>query len=159
MTSCSRTAAAILVAATTALAACASADVPLSRTELRAGNHRFGVEIAATPAQRARGLMGRTQLDDDAGMLFVFEQADRHCFWMKDTPLPLSIAFLADDGTVVGMADMQPFTTVPHCAPVPVRHALEVRQGALENRGIAHGTRFSGGPLGAAGNGATRRQA
>lgn len=126
----------------------AAADAPLPRVELKAGAHSFDVEVAATPAQRAQGLMGRTRLADGAGMLFVFEEADRHCFWMKDTATPLSVAFLAEDGTVVGTADMQPQTTDLHCAEVPVRYALEVRQGGFARRGIGPRVRLSGGPLG-----------
>lgn len=91
--------------------------------------------------------MRRTHLDDDAGMLFVFEHPDRHCFWMKDTPLPLSIAFLSDDGRVVNITDMQPQTTDLHCAEAPVRYALEVKQGGFGRRGIRPGTRFTGGPF------------
>jgi uncharacterized membrane protein (UPF0127 family) len=137
--------AALLAAASLA----AAADVPLPRAELHSGAHTFDVEVAATPAQRARGLMGRTHLSDGAGMLFVFEAAERHCFWMKDTPLPLSIAFLNDAGTVVGTADMQPETTELHCAAEPVRYALEVRQGTFRDNGIGPGGRFEGWPFGA----------
>ncbi len=140
---------AALAALTAAASLAAAAASPLPRTELRSGPHRFDVEVAATPAQRAQGLMGRTALADDAGMLFVFETADRHCFWMKDTPLPLSIAFLGDDGTVVGIADMQPETRELHCAAVPVRYALEVRQGSFARRSIAPGGVVTGGPFAA----------
>lgn len=136
--------AALLAAASFA----AAADAPLPRVELKAGAHRFDVEVAATPAQRAQGLMGRTQLADDAGMLFVFEQAGRHCFWMKGTPLPLSVAFLADDGTIIGIADMQPQTSDFHCAQTPVRYALEVNQGGLDRRGLRAGASITGGPFG-----------
>jgi uncharacterized membrane protein (UPF0127 family) len=110
--------------------------------------HTFNVEVATTPQQRARGLMERTRLDDDAGMLFVFEQRARHCFWMKDTPLPLSIAFLADDGSIINIADMQPQTMDLNCAQVAVRYALEVTQGNFRNKGIRPGMRVSGGPFG-----------
>ena len=137
-----------LAAVLAAISLAGAADSPLPRIELKAGPHRFDVEVATTPPQRARGLMGRTQLADGTGMLFVFEHANRHCFRMKDTTLPLSVAFLADDGTVVGIADMQPQTTDLHCAEVPVRYALEVRQGGFLSRDIRPGTRFSGGPLG-----------
>ena len=130
-----------------ALSLAAAADSPLPRVELKAGPHRFDVEVATTPPQRAQGLMGRTHLADGTGMLFVFEEPNRHCFWMKDTALPLSVAFLADDGTVVGIADMQPQTTDLHCAKAPVRYALEVRQGGFGSRGIAPGGRLTGGPL------------
>jgi hypothetical protein len=139
-----RTALAALLAALS-LAAAAAAALP--RTELRSGAHRFHVEVASTPQQRERGLKGRTRLAADAGMLFVFERPDRHCFWMKDTPLPLSIAFLADDGTVVNIADMQPHTADRHCAEAPVRYALEVRQGGFGSKNIRPGMRFTGGPF------------
>ena len=142
----SRAALSAFLAASAAVAALA-ADPPLPRTELRAGPHIFDVEVASTPGQRAQGLMGRSHLANDAGMLFIFEEADRHCFWMKDTPLPLSIAFLNDAGTIVGVADMQPETTELHCAAEPVRVALEVKLGALESRGLRTGARITGGPF------------
>lgn len=137
-----------LAALFAALSLAAAADSPLTRTELRSGAHSFDVEVASTPQQRAQGLKGRTRLDDGTGMLFIFEHPDRHCFWMKDTALPLSVAFLADDGTVVGIADMQPETTDLHCATTPVRYALEVTQGGLGSRGIGPGVRVTGRPLG-----------
>jgi hypothetical protein len=140
-----RTALAALLAALS-LAATAGSG-PLPRVELKAGAHAFDVEVVTTPPQRERGLKGRTRLAADAGMLFVFERPSRHCFWMKDTPLPLSIAFLADDGTVVNIADMRPHTADLHCAEAPVRYALEVRQGGFASRGIGPGVRVTGGPL------------
>jgi uncharacterized protein len=136
-----------LAALLAALSLAAAAAAALPRTELRSGAHTFIVEVASTPQQRGQGLKGRTRLDDDAGMLFVFERKDRHCFWMKDTPLPLSIAFLADDGRIVNLADMQPQTTDLHCAEAPVRYALEVKQGAFRSKNIRPGTRFTGGPF------------
>lgn len=124
-----------------AMAAAAGAPVAL-----QVGGHVFWAEVAATPQQRERGLMGRTRLADDAGMLFVFEHKAPHCFWMKNTPLPLSIAFLADDGTIVNIESMQPHTLATHCARTGVRYALEVRQGRLH--GVRPGMRVSGGPFG-----------
>jgi uncharacterized protein len=82
-------------------------------------------------------------------MLFVFEQEARQCFWMSNTLLPLSIAFIADDGTVVGLADMEPRTSDQHCSPKPVRFALEMNQGWFAKRGIKPGSRLAGGPFGA----------
>jgi uncharacterized membrane protein (UPF0127 family) len=119
----------------------ATAGVPL-----HIGPHVFEVEVAATPAQRRQGLTGRTHLAADAGMLFVFEQAGRHCFWMRDTPLPLSIAFIDTDGRIARMADMEPRSDRLHCATTPVRYALEVRQGEFQRRGIAPGARVDGLP-------------
>lgn len=118
------------------------------RITLHAGGHAFDAEVAATPRDRQVGLMGRKDLADDAGMLFVFEERDRHCFWMKNTLVPLSIAFIADDGSIVNIADMQPQSLDFHCAQAPVRYALEVRQGGFERRGIAAGSKVTGGPFG-----------
>ena len=126
----------------------AAADSPLPRLQLHAGVHAFNVEVVSTPQQRALGLMGRTRLEDNAGMLFVFEQKGTHCFWMKNTLLPLSIAFLADDGHIVSIDDMQPQTLDFHCPLAPVRYALEVKQGGFRSRGIRPGMRILGGPFG-----------
>jgi uncharacterized membrane protein (UPF0127 family) len=117
-----------------------------ARLPLRIGPHAFQVELAATPQQRQRGLMGRTHLSADGGMLFVFEQPGRHCFWMRDTPLPLSIAFIDSAGRIVSLADMQPRTEALHCPGTDVRYALEVRQGEFQRRGIAPRARVDGLP-------------
>ncbi len=119
-----------------------------SRLQLRAGTHVFQVEVASTPQQHQIGLMGRTRLESDAGMLFVFEQKATHCFWMRNTLIPLSIAFLADDGTIVDIQDMRPQTLTFHCPRGPVRYALEVPQGGFRSKGIQLGMRVSGGPFG-----------
>lgn len=136
--------AALLCAAPTISAAADS----LPGLKLQAGAHTFRVEVAATPQQRQIGLMGRKTLADDGGMLFVFERKDIHCFWMKNTLVPLSIAFLADDGSIVSVADMQPQTLDFHCAHKPVHYALEVKQGGFQRRGIEAGSRVTGGPFG-----------
>ncbi len=125
-------------------AACAAAND--ARLPLRIGPHAFQVELAVTPQQRQRGLMGRTHLPADGGMLFVFEQADRHCFWMRDTPLPLSIAFIDTAGRIAGFADMQPRTETLHCPTTDVRYALEVRQGEFQRRGIQARAQVDGLP-------------
>ena len=116
--------------------------------QIFAGAHVIQVEIADTPQLRQTGLMGRTRLESDAGMLFVFEQKATHCFWMKNTLIPLSIAFLADDGTIVDIQDMQPQTLTFHCPRGPIRYALEVQQGGFRSKGIQLGMRVSGGPFG-----------
>ena len=118
-----------------------------TQVPLRVGGQVFRVEVAATPEQRAVGLMRRTHLASDAGMLFVFERKGRHCFWMKNTLIPLSIAFLADDGTIVELKAMRPRTLELHCPTAPVRYALEVLQGEFGNKGIEPGMRISGGPF------------
>lgn len=127
-------------------AACTAKDG--AQLPLRIGTQVFQVEVATTPQQRERGLMERTRLTDDAGMLFVFEQKGSYCFWMKNTPIPLSIAFLADDGTIVNIEAMQPQTLDHHCPHTPIRYAFEVSQGTFQNKGIQAGMRVSGGPFG-----------
>ena len=128
------------------LCSAASAVANDARLPLRIGPHAFQVEVASTPSQRQRGLMGRTHLAADGGMLFVFEQPERHCFWMRDTPLPLSIAFIDPAGRIASLADMQPRTENLHCPGTDVRYALEVRQGEFRRRGIAPRAQVDGLP-------------
>lgn len=98
-------------------------------------------EVAATPAERQRGLMGRTTLPDQAGMLFVFERQGRHCFWMQDTWLPLVVAFIDDAGRITQTETMAPSTTTLHCANAPVRFALEVTPASFAAHGLLPGAR------------------
>ncbi len=121
---------------------------PLPTVRLTAGMHIIQAEVAAAPDERAAGLMFRKEMGANAGMLFAFEQPATHCFWMRNTLLPLSIAFVADDGSVVNIADMKPQTTESHCAEKPVRFALEMNQGWFAKRGIKPGSRLQGGPFG-----------
>jgi uncharacterized membrane protein (UPF0127 family) len=97
------------------------------------------VELAQTPDEWERGLMGRQSLPADSGMLFVFPEGETVGFWMKDTPLPLSIAFIDDVGNVLSVQDMQPFSTDSHFSPAPYHYALEVRQLYFAAHGIAAG--------------------
>lgn len=97
------------------------------------------VEIADTPELRARGLMNREALAEDRGMLFIFEQDVQVPFWMKDTLIPLSIAFIAADGTIVDIKDMQPLDLSLVYSQAPYRYALEVNQGFFTARGIGIG--------------------
>ena len=101
-------------------------------------------EVADTPALRTRGLMGRQSLPPNHGMLFIFEQPQQQCFWMRNTPLPLSIAFLDDEGRISSTADMQPLSEATHCSQVPVRYALEMEQGWFAKRGIQPGEMIRG---------------
>ena len=99
------------------------------------------VEIADTDAERQQGLMGRTALAEDAGMLFVFDQEQQLSFWMKDTSIPLSIAFIDEEGSIVDIQDMQPLDETPHLSAEPARYALEVNQGFFGERGVMVGDR------------------
>ena len=111
---------------------------------LTAGMHRIQAEVAATDAIRSRGLMFRKELAPNHGMLFVFEQAAVQCFWMRNTLLPLSIAFILDDGTITNIADMAPMTENSHCSTAPVRYTLEMEQGWFVKRGITAGKKITG---------------
>lgn len=129
-----------------ALCAAAGATATDTRLPLRIGKHTFQVEIAATPLERKRGLMGIPALAAHGGMLFVFEHAARHCFWMRNTPLPLSIAFIDDAGRIVNITEMQPHTDTLHCPASAIRYALEVPQGGFRQRGIEPGVQVDGLP-------------
>jgi uncharacterized protein len=120
----------------------------LPTTLLNAGIHNIQAEVAQTPDERATGLMFRKAMGTSEGMLFAFEQATPQCFWMKNTLLPLSIAFLADDGTVVNIENMAPQTENPHCSAKPVRYALEMNEGWFAKRGVKAGAKIRGGPFG-----------
>jgi uncharacterized protein len=121
----------------------------LPRVTLNAGMHLILAQVAATPEQRATGLMFRRDMPGNEGMVFVFEEPATQCFWMKNTLLPLTAAFVADDGTIVNLADMKPQSLDSHCSSQPVRFVLEMNQGWFAKRGIAAGVRLSG-PLFAA---------
>lgn len=108
----------------------------LPTIDLYVGMHRLKTEVAIDPPDRATGLMWRKSLPDNQGMLFIFESYAIHCFWMRNTFIPLSIAFLRDDGSIVNIEDMQPQQDTSHCPAEPVRYALEVNQGWFAKRNI-----------------------
>lgn len=116
----------------------------LQRIKLSAGMHVIEAQVALTAQERQIGLMQRKDMPQHEGMLFVFEQAGEQCFWMKNTLLPLTAAFVADDGTIVNTADMKPETTDSHCSAKPVRYVLEMNKGWFAKKGIKPGTRLSG---------------
>jgi uncharacterized membrane protein (UPF0127 family) len=119
----------------------------LPRTTLTAGMHLIQAQVAATPEQQAIGLMHRKDMPTSEGMLFIFERPTRQCFWMKNTLLPLTAAFVADDGTIVNLADMKPQTTDSHCSVQPVRYVLEMNQGWFAKRGLTAGSKLGGPPF------------
>jgi uncharacterized membrane protein (UPF0127 family) len=119
----------------------------LPRVKLTAGMHQIDAQVAHTPEQRATGLMFRREMPQHEGMLFAFEQPAGQCFWMKNTLLPLTAAFVADDGTIVNLADMKPQTTDSHCSTKPVRYVLEMNQGWFAKRGIKAGAKLGGQPF------------
>lgn len=133
-----------------ALMAQAQAQQPqlnLPRTRLSAGMHMMDVQLAQTPQERQIGLMFRRDMPQHEGMLFVFEQAATQCFWMRNTLIALTAAFVADDGTIVNLADMKPLTEDSHCSAKPVRFVLEMNQGWFAKRNIQAGYRLTGSPF------------
>ncbi len=138
---------ALAVAVVAAAPAGAQPQPTLPRVQLQAGIHLIKAEVAADFATRAKGLMFRERLGPGEGMLFVFQDKSPQCFWMRNTLIPLSIAFIDDDGTVVNVEDMKPKTEDSHCAARPVRYALEMEQGWFGKRGVGPGFRL-GGPDG-----------
>jgi len=137
----------LALAALAGPAAAQDAQMNLPRVALSAGMHRIDAQVAHTPDQRAVGLMFRKEMPQHEGMLFVFEQPSQQCFWMRNTLLPLTAAFVADDGTVVNLADMKPQTTDSHCSTRPVRYVLEMNQGWFAKKGIKPGMKLIGKPF------------
>lgn len=116
----------------------------LPRVDLTAGFYRIQAEVAARDPDRMQGLMHRRNMPANHGMLFVFAQAARHCMWMRNTLLPLSVAFLDEEGRILNIEDMQPQTEDNHCAAKTARYALEMNLGWFAGKGIKPGTRIGG---------------
>ena len=117
---------------------------PLPTVELGAGMHVIRAEVADSNASRSQGLMRRTSLPPNGGMLFVFDEDAIHCMWMKNTLIPLSVAFIDARGAIINIADMQPHSEQSHCAARPARYALEMTQGWFAQRGIRAGAPLRG---------------
>ena len=111
----------------------------LQRAVIHAGMFQIDAQIANTPQQRQIGLMFRKDMPTHEGMLFIFDEPQTQCFWMKNTLLPLSAAFLDDDGGIVNLVDMQPQSTDSHCSEKPVRYVLEMNQGWFAKKKIGKG--------------------
>jgi uncharacterized membrane protein (UPF0127 family) len=109
-------------------------------TTLSAGIHVIHAQVAQTDEQRQFGLMYRKKLAPNEGMLFVFPASAEVCMWMKNTPLPLSVAFLDENGRIVNIEDMEPHTTNPHCAKKPIRFALEMKRGWFKQKNLKPGS-------------------
>ncbi|HTP67204.1 MAG TPA: DUF192 domain-containing protein [Geobacteraceae bacterium] len=112
--------------------------------ELKINNYSIEAECAETSDSRKQGLMNRHALAENSGMLFVFPRSNRHCMWMHNTRMPLSVAFLAGDGTIINIAEMRPETENGHCAVKAVQYALEMNRGWFAQRGIVAGERIEG---------------
>ena len=119
----------------------------LQRVVLSAGMHQIDAQVASSSEQRQIGLMFRKDMPQHEGMIFVFDQPTQQCFWMKNTLLPLTAAFLADDGTIVNLADMKPQALDAHCSDKPVRYVLEMNRGWFAKKGIKPGSKLQGTPF------------
>ena len=113
---------------------------------LNAGIHVIRAEVALTSAERSKGLMFRPALGPSQGMVFLFDQPAVQCMWMRNTLIPLSVAFIGDDGRIINVEDMAPQTEDNHCAKRPARYALEMNRGWFTKHGITAGTRIGGLP-------------
>jgi uncharacterized protein len=111
----------------------------LFKIPLYINNKEISVEVAKTAEEATRGLMGRKDLGKDEGMLFIFETEGYHGFWMKDTYIPLSIAFIDKEGRIVRITDMKPLTLESHLPPQPILYALEMKKGWFSKNGIKVG--------------------
>ena len=131
-----------LIASSAVLAQEAQPKLPT--VAITAGMHIIQAELAQTPEQRSTGMMMRKTMGTNEGMLFVFEQPSRQCFWMKNTLLPLSIAFVEADGTVVNIDEMKPQTLESHCSAKAVPFVLEMNAGWFAKRGIKAGFKLKG---------------
>jgi uncharacterized membrane protein (UPF0127 family) len=135
----------VILAISTAIAVPGWAQQPqLPLFDLSAGMHRIEAEVAATPESRQTGMMLRTSMPSHRGMLFVFPEVAKHCMWMRNTLVPLSVAFLDDKGRILNVEDMQPKTEVNHCSVSPVRYALEMNLGWFRSRGLGPGFAITG---------------
>ena len=116
----------------------------LERIKLTSGMHRIDAQIAGTPEQRQTGLMLRKEMPQHEGMIFVFDQPAKQCFWMKNTLIPLSAAFVSDEGIIVNIEEMKPLALDAHCSAQPVRYVLEMNKGWFTKKGIKAGSKLQG---------------
>jgi len=139
--------AALALAVLAAGAAAQDGPQSLPKIRLNAGIHNIDAQLAQTPEQREIGLMFRASMPANEGMLFAFDRPAQQCFWMKNTLIPLDIAFLEDSGAIVNIEQMKPQTLVGHCSQKPVRYVLEMNDGWFAKRGIKPGFKLKGLPV------------
>jgi uncharacterized membrane protein (UPF0127 family) len=138
---------ALLMAFAATVAAAQTGPQKLQAIKLSAGMHVIRAEVAQTPEEHSIGLMFRTSMPTNDGMLFIFDRPGQQCFWMKNTLLPLSVAFVADDGSITNIEAMKPQTLESHCSTKEVRYVLEMNEGWFAKRGIKPGMKLQGAPF------------
>ena len=116
----------------------------MPRIEVSAGIHRISAEVAANDPARQQGLMHRRSMAQHEGMIFAFPENTPVCMWMRNTLIPLSVAFINENGQIINIEDMQPMTENSHCAKQPARYALEMNKGWFAKRGLGRGSQLSG---------------
>ena len=122
------------------------ADAGMRSLALNIGKHALRVEVAENDAQRTKGLMFREKMGANDGMLFIFEEPAYQSMWMKNTLIPLSVAFVDRDGVILNIRDMQPHSLDSHMAAGPARYAVETNVGWFKAKGVKAGDRFTGLP-------------
>ena len=127
-----------------AISLAGSALAQLPAVQLSTGMHLIRAEVADSVGTRMEGLMHRKSMPQGSGMVFVFEETAPHCMWMKNTLIPLSVAFIDEAGAILNIADMQPRSEQSHCAARPARYALEMNKGWFAQRGIKPGAKLRG---------------
>jgi uncharacterized membrane protein (UPF0127 family) len=132
----------VLVLLLACLPAALRAQLPV--VQLSTGMHLIRAEVADNDASRTQGLMHRKSMPPGDGMVFVFDEIAIHCMWMKNTLIPLSVAFIDQSGAIVNIVDMQPHNEQSHCATRPARYALEMNKGWFAERGIKPGAKLRG---------------
>ena len=129
-----------------AAALCANADSRPRTIPIKVGGHALRVEVVTTDEERARGLMHRKKLGANDGMLFIFDEPAYHSMWMKNTLIPLSVAFLDRNGMILNILDMEPETLDPHISAGPSIYAIETNKGWFAARKVQAGDRVTGLP-------------
>jgi uncharacterized membrane protein (UPF0127 family) len=127
-------------------AATASADERMRIATLKIGSHALRVEVAASDPQRETGLMNREKMGRDDGMLFIFDEPGYHAMWMKNTLIPLSVAFVDAQGTILNILDMEPQTLDSHQSAGPSIYAIETNKGWFAEKKIKAGDKVGGLP-------------
>lgn len=128
------------------IASGAGAQQKFPVTTLTIGMHLVRAEVAISDTEREKGLMFRESLGQNEGMVFRFSSNRQACMWMKNTLLPLSVAFIDEKGSILNIEDMQPQSLTPHCSAKPARYALEMNQGWFRQKNILPGARVAGLP-------------
>lgn len=124
-----------------------AAESTLKRQQFQIGTYVIDAELARTADERQRGLMFRESLAENQGMMFQFTQADHYCMWMKNTLIPLSIAFIDEHGKIINIEEMRANSEQTTCAKSKARYALEMNAGWYNQRQIMVGQKVEGLPL------------